>query len=65
MVFEKGVDHVTTYNTPYGAMDMKVKTQVLEVTEEQDRLSAHVRYVLEMDGQDTSNSDIKIEIGTV
>jgi uncharacterized beta-barrel protein YwiB (DUF1934 family) len=65
MVFEKGVDHVSTYNTPYGAMDMKVKTQILEVAEEKDHLSAHVKYVLEMDGQETSNSDIKIEVETI
>ncbi|SHI29865.1 protein of unknown function [Butyrivibrio fibrisolvens DSM 3071] len=65
MVFEKGVDHVSTYNTPYGAMDMKVKTDILEVTEEKDHLCAHVKYVLEMDGQVTSNSDIKIDIESI
>ena len=65
MVFEKGVDHVSTYNTPYGAMDMKVKTEILEVTEEKDHLRAHVKYVLEMDGQVTSNSDIKIDIESI
>lgn len=62
MVFEKGVDHVSTYNTPYGDMDMKVKTDILEVEEGEDHIHAHVKYVLEMDGQVTSNSDIKIDI---
>jgi Uncharacterized protein conserved in bacteria len=62
MVFEKGVDHVSTYNTPYGAMDMKVKTDILEVDGDENHLHAHVKYVLEMDGQVTSNSDIKIDI---
>ena len=62
MVFEKGVDHVSTYNTPYGAMDMKVKTDILEVDGDENHLYAHVKYMLEMDGQVTSNSDIKIDI---
>lgn len=62
MVFEKDVDHVSTYNTPYGAMDMKVRTSVLDVIEEKNHLHAHVKYVLEMDGQVTSNSDIKIDV---
>ena len=62
MVFEKGVDHVSTYNTPYGAMNMKVKTDILEVDGDENHLYAHVKYMLEMDGQVTSNSDIKIDI---
>ena len=65
MVFEKGIDHVSTYNTPYGAMDMKVKTDILDVIEEKNHLHAHVKYVLEMDGQVTSNSDIQIDVEIV
>ena len=62
MVFEKGQNHVTTYNTPYGSMDMKVITNLLEVTEQKNHLHAHVKYILEMDGQVTSNSDIEINV---
>lgn len=64
MVFEKGIEHHSDYQTPYGVMDMTVRTEHLEVirnTEGRAEISADIAYALEMSGQETSRAHIRIE----
>ena len=62
--FGEELEYDTEYNTPYGAMSMKVVTNSFEfnTTHEEDAMKVMAEYELEMGGQVLSDSMIIIEI---
>ncbi|WP_026651539.1 DUF1934 domain-containing protein [Butyrivibrio proteoclasticus] len=54
----------TEYNTPYGSLQMKVKTSSFEYkkSDDEDLIEISADYILELDGQALSESQIMIEI---
>jgi len=63
MIFEKGYDHHVDYATPYGTMDMLVKTSSLDINKEDiSNIIANVEYELLMDDKTMSRAKVKIEV---
>ncbi len=48
------------YKTPYGIMDMSVITRNLMVETGHKKITAHVQYELQMDGNKVSDSNVRI-----
>ncbi len=48
------------YKTPYGIMDMSVITRGLMVETGPKKITAHVQYELQMDGNKVSDSNVRI-----
>ncbi len=62
MYFEKGKEHVTPYRTPYGVMNMTIKTVEMAFVKNNDRILASVEYILSMEGQEVSQTLLQIEV---
>lgn len=62
MIFEEENEHHTDYRTPYGVMDMVIRTDRLVIAEKQDGIRVETEYTLEMNGQELSQSLIVLEI---
>ena len=62
MVFEENRTYMTDYVTPYGKMLLGVRTERIEVREEEQHISVTVEYVLEMDEKPLSECKMTIEI---
>jgi uncharacterized beta-barrel protein YwiB (DUF1934 family) len=62
MIFEEENEHHTDYRTPYGVMDMVIRTDRLVIAERQDEIRVETEYTLEMNGQELSQSLIVLEI---
>ncbi len=55
LIFEKGQTHPCAYNTPYGVIDMDVKTSLLFVKRAED-IKIVIHYILIIDGEENFNS---------
>lgn len=62
MIFEEGGVHHTDYATPYGKMDMIIRTGKLEILRQEEELRIDVEYGLEMEGRELSQAVISLEI---
>lgn len=63
MVFEKGKEHLTYYDTPYGSMLMGIDTSKVAFQEVNDgKMELEVDYALSIDGKHMSDCNIKITI---
>ena len=63
MIFEKDKPYTTTYTTPYGKMDMDIKTTALKIRKAEDRnLIAEIGYELFSKGDLVSKTEIMIEV---
>lgn len=63
MVFQKGEDTPSDYQTPYGKLPLTIHTEKLKVEEcSEDRLVAAIRYRMESLGDFLSACDLTIEV---
>ncbi len=59
--FKQGEERLTYYQTPYGTMEMNVKTELLSMELQQDEKSnIHLKYSLESGGQEALTNEIHI-----
>lgn len=65
MEFQKGKQNVSLYNTPYGVLELKIKTFELDVNVNEVGGSVYIRYHMEMQGQEPISTSIIINIITV
>ena len=62
MIFEENVIHHTDYTTPYGAMDMVIRTCGLVILQQESGIRVNAEYVLELNGQEISQAIISMEV---
>ena len=62
MIFEENVIHHTDYTTPYGAMDMVIRTCGLVILQQESEIHVNAEYVLELNGQEISQAIITMEV---
>lgn len=62
MVFEQGKKNTTLYGTPYGDLLVGVYTTMIQVTEEEERITADVEYSLDINYAHVSDCQIQIKI---
>ena len=64
MEFEKGKQNISLYNTPYGILELKIKTRGLDVKIDEAGGNVNVEYDMEMQGQESIQTSIGINIKT-
>lgn len=62
MDFKKNKKSLSVYDTPYGTMDIKIKTNKLEVNLNEKGGDVFIDYNLSISGQDYENTQLKINI---
>lgn len=62
MEFEKGKQNISLYNTPYGILELKIKTRDLDVKMDEAGGNVKVNYDMEMQGQESIQTSIGINI---
>ncbi len=62
MVFEEGKLHMTEYHTPFGMVLLGVRTQRVEVKEEEHALVIHIEYALESNEEHMAGCKIQIVV---
>lgn len=62
MVFEEGVKNISDYHTSYGSILVGTDTKKIHMTEEEDRITVHVDYVLELDGEYVADCQICLDV---
>lgn len=62
MHFEKDKDSVSLYNTPYGMLELKIRTQELKVNVDDNGGEVFINYKMIVGGESTQNTNLKINI---
>lgn len=62
MLFTRGQKNRIFYNTPFGPINISVDTYDLNVVEEEDRLTAEIKYDLEINQEAVFECRVNIEI---
>lgn len=62
MVFEENKTNVNCYSTAFGQMMVGVSTNMIDIDEQEDRISVHVDYTLDVNFEKMSNCRISIDI---
>ncbi len=65
MVFTRGEKNTTFYNTPFGGMNMGIDTYNLNVIENENIISADIRYGLEINMDYISECKVHIDVEAV
>lgn len=60
MLFEPECEHKTGYITPYGTLQMLVRTKQIQIEENEKQLLVHVEYELDLNDAPLSHSDMHI-----
>jgi uncharacterized beta-barrel protein YwiB (DUF1934 family) len=61
--FKQGEERRTLYQTPYGTMEIHIRTQLLTIAWQQDEsCSIHLKYSLESTGQEALSNELHISI---
>lgn len=62
MEFERGKSNISLYNTPYGVLELKIKTYEMDVNISETGGDIEIEYDMEMQGQDPIETIISINI---
>lgn len=62
MEFEKTLEHVSMYKTPYGLLDMKIKTNDLNVAVDENGGEVKIKYTITVEGNNPISTNLKIGI---
>ena len=62
MVLEKGKQHRTVYQTPFGNIEIGLIGQELQVTETEEKIDVRAEYVLEINEENLSECTIEMNI---
>lgn len=62
MEFEKTLEHVSMYKTPYGLLDMKIKTNDLDVAVDENGGEVKIKYTITVEGNNPISTNLKIGI---
>lgn len=62
MIFVRGQKQYACYATPFGELTLGMTTKQIKVTEEEQQISAELRYDLEINGAHMSECELDIEV---
>lgn len=62
MEFAEGQSFHGFYQTPYGVFDMVIQTNKLSVDKEEHKMTLHIQYRLELNGEFISDCELEIHI---
>lgn len=62
MEFQRGRSNISLYNTPYGVLEIKLKTYEMDVNISETGGDVQIEYDMEMQGQDPIETIININI---
>ena len=62
MIFEKDKINMTQYETPYGEMMIGVFTKDIQFEEQDEKITVHVNYALDINGDPVADCNIDIKI---
>ncbi len=62
MIFVKGQKQYACYATPFGELTLGMTTNYIKVTEEEQQISAELRYDLEINGAHMSECELDIDV---
>lgn len=62
MIFEENKKNTTLYNTPFGDLQIGVYTTDINVTEEEDKITANIKYGLDVNYSHVSDCEIQIKV---
>lgn len=62
MTFEPGSLYISEYKTPFGGMQMGVRTKDLRILKVEDRIQIYIKYLLEAEEQVMADCSIQITI---
>lgn len=62
MDFKRNSENITLYNTPYGVLELKIKTKELDVNINDEGGEVFVYYNMSVSGQKPQNTVLKINI---
>lgn len=62
MEFEKDKDYVTLYNTPYGALELKIQTRNLKIDVNEAGGEIFIDYNMSVSGQKPLKTELRINI---
>lgn len=62
MIFVKGQKQYACYATPFGELTLGMTTKYIKLTEEEQMISAELRYDLEINGAHMSECELDIEV---
>lgn len=64
MEFEKNKQNISLYNTPYGMLELKLRTNEMDVNINENGGNASIKYDMQMEGQEIIRTNIIINIKT-
>lgn len=62
MEFEKALEHISMYKTPYGLLDMKIKTNDLYIAVDENGGEVKIKYTITVEGNNPISTNLKIGI---
>ena len=62
MIFTKDRKQYSCYATPFGELTLGITTKQINITEEDNEISAELWYDLEVNGQHLSECELDIEV---
>lgn len=64
MEFEKNSEKHALYNTPYGTLEIKIDTKVLDISVDENGGNVFIQYLMSLSGQKSQDTTLKISIKT-
>ena len=64
MVFERGKENLTYYDTPFGSLLLGINTSKLDLEEKEDSMALHIDYGLSINSDHVSDCSIDVSIAS-
>lgn len=64
MVFERGKENLTYYDTPFGSLLLGISTSKIDLEEKEDSMALHIDYGLSINSDHVSDCSIDVSIAS-
>lgn len=64
MVFERGKENLTYYDTPFGSLLLGINTSKIDLEEKEDSMALHINYGLSINSDHVSDCSIDVSIAS-
>ena len=64
MVFERGKENLTYYDTPFGSLLLGINTSKIDLEEKEDSMALHIDYGLSINSDHVSDCSIDVSIAS-
>lgn len=62
LMFKKGIDHVSLYNTPFGTLEVMIKPRKVDIDINEEGGNVKLEYKMEAIGLDTIENELELNI---